>query len=242
MKLCRRKSEKQADRAVRPYMVRRKIGGTGGQGRPPLRVRRKIVGTGGQSRPPLQGTAENRRNGRTGASVPTRYGGKSEERADRVVRPYKVQKKIAEAGGRGRPPLRGAVRGSLRKIHEYSLVYTAKVWYSEMQQWRSILVGPTGIGEGPKNPLKGISMKPVVSASYAQSGVDAGGRHFFACGGRASPNGMGSTDPAAVETGYCAEAYSLCGQRPLYGTGLNLHCGATRLRAVNAVCSVACLA
>ena len=167
---------------------------------------------------------------------------KSEKRADRVVRPYKVQKKIAEAGGRSRPPLRGAVRGSLRKIHEYSLVYTAKVWYSETQQWRSILVGPTGIGEGPKNPLKGISMKPVVSASYAQSGVDAGGRHFFACGGRASPNGMGSTDPAAVETGYCAEAYSLCGQRPLYGTGLNLHCGATRLRAVNAVCSVACLA
>ena len=145
MKLCRRKSEKWADRGVRPYMVRRKIGGTGGQ-----------------SRPPLQGTAENRRNGRTEG-----------------VRPYKVQKKIAEAGGRGRPPLRGAVRGSLRKIHEYSLVYTAKVWYSETQQWRSILVGPTGIGEGPKNPLKGISMKPVVSASYAQSGVDAGGRHFL---------------------------------------------------------------
>ena len=54
MKLCRRKSEKRADRVVRPYMVRRKIGGTGGQGRPPL-----------------QGTAENRRNGRTGASAPT---------------------------------------------------------------------------------------------------------------------------------------------------------------------------
>ena len=99
--------------------------------------------------------------------------------ADEGICPYKVQKKIAEAGGRGRPPLRGAVRGSLRKIHEYSLVYTAKVWYSETQQWRSILVGPTGIGEGPKNPLKGISMKPVVSASYAQSGVDAGGRHFL---------------------------------------------------------------
>ena len=162
MKLCRRKSEKRADRVIHPYMVRRKIGGTGGQGRPPL-----------------HGAAENRRNGRTGASAPTRYGGKSEERADRVVRPYKVQKKIAEAGGRSRPPLRGAVRGSLRKIHEYSLVYTAKVWYSETQQWRSILVGPTGIGEGPKNPLKGISMKPVVSASYAQSGVDAGGRHFL---------------------------------------------------------------
>ena len=160
----------------------------------------------------------------------------------RASAPTRCRRRSREAGGRGRPPLRGAVRGSLRKIHEYSLVYTAKVWYSETQQWRSILVGPTGIGEGPKNPLKGISMKPVVSASYAQSGVDAGGRHFFACGGRASPNGMGSTDPAAVETGYCAEAYSLCGQRPLYGTGLNLHCGATRLRAVNAVCSVACLA
>ena len=54
MKLCRRKSEKRADRVVHPYMVRRKIGGTGGQGRPPLRVRRKIGGTGGQSRPPLR--------------------------------------------------------------------------------------------------------------------------------------------------------------------------------------------
>ncbi len=173
MKLCRRKSEKRADRVIHPYMVRRKIGGTGGQ-----------------SRPPLHGAAENRRNGRTGASAPTWCGGKSEERADRVVRPYKVRRKIGGTGRQGRPPLRvrrkigeaggqGAVRGSLRKIHEYSLVYTAKVWYSETQQWRSILVGPTGIGEGPKNPLKGISMKPVVSASYAQSGVDAGGRHFL---------------------------------------------------------------
>ena len=44
MKLCRRKSEKRADRVVRPYMVRRKIGGTGGQGRPPLRVRRRTQG------------------------------------------------------------------------------------------------------------------------------------------------------------------------------------------------------
>ena len=35
------------------------------------------------------------------------------------------------------------------------------------------------------------------------------GGGIFACGGRASPNGMGMTDPAAVETGYCAEAYSL---------------------------------
>ena len=54
MKLCRRKSEKRADRVVRPYMVRRKIGGTGGQ-----------------SRPPLQGAEEDRRSGRTGSSAPT---------------------------------------------------------------------------------------------------------------------------------------------------------------------------
>ena len=57
MKLCRRKSEKRADRVIHPYMVRRKIGGTGGQGRPPL-----------------HGAAENRRNGRTGASAPTGEG------------------------------------------------------------------------------------------------------------------------------------------------------------------------
>ena len=36
--------KKRADRVVRPYMVRRKIGGTGGQGCPPLRVRGKIGG------------------------------------------------------------------------------------------------------------------------------------------------------------------------------------------------------
>ena len=54
MKLCRRKSEKRADRVVRPYMVRR-----------------KIVVSGGQSRPPLHGADEYRRSGRTGSSAPT---------------------------------------------------------------------------------------------------------------------------------------------------------------------------
>ena len=39
---------------------------------------------------------------------------------------------------------------------------------------------PAGFEEGPKNPLKGTSMKPLVSASYAQSGVDAVGRRFDA--------------------------------------------------------------
>ena len=38
MKLCRRKSEKRAVRVIHPYMVRRKIGGTGGQSRPPLQI------------------------------------------------------------------------------------------------------------------------------------------------------------------------------------------------------------
>ena len=42
------------------------------------------------------------------------------------------------------------------------------------QQWRSILVSLTDFEEGPKNPLKGIPVNPVVSASYAQFGVDAG--------------------------------------------------------------------
>ena len=65
---------------------------------------------------------------------------------------------------------------------------------------------------------------------------------MIACGCRAAFNGMKTSNPVSVETGYCAGAYSLCGQRLLYGTGMNLHCGATRLQAVNAVCSVACLA
>ena len=108
-------------------------------------------------------------------------------------------------------------------------------------QWRSILVGLTGFGEGPKNPLKGTSVKPVVSASYAQSGVDAGGRHY-ACGFRAVFNGIEILDPAAVETGYCAEAYSPVVSDFCTIPDMNLHCGATRLYAVNAVCSVACLA
>ncbi len=34
--------------------------------------------------------------------------------------------------------------------------------------WRSILVGTTGSEGGPKNPLKGTSMKFLVLACYAQ--------------------------------------------------------------------------
>ena len=39
---------------------------------------------------------------------------------------------------------------------------------------RSILVRSVVSEEGPKNPLKGIAVKPLVPASYAQFGVGAG--------------------------------------------------------------------
>ena len=39
----------------------------------------------------------------------------------------------------------------------------------------SILVSDAVFQEGPKNPLKGTSMKSLVSAFYAQFRVDAGG-------------------------------------------------------------------
>ena len=38
---------------------------------------------------------------------------------------------------------------------------------------RSILVRSAASEEGPKNPFKGITMKPLVPASYAQCGVGA---------------------------------------------------------------------
>jgi hypothetical protein len=40
---------------------------------------------------------------------------------------------------------------------------------------RGILVKASGFQDGPKNPLKGIPMKSLVLASYAQFGVSAGG-------------------------------------------------------------------
>ena len=108
-------------------------------------------------------------------------------------------------------------------------------------QWRSILVGSTGFGEGPKNPLKGTSVKPLVSASYAQSGVDAGGRRY-ACGFRAVFNGikiqtllLWRPDIVQERTPHVVSDFCTI-------PDMNLHCGATRLYAVNAVCSVACLA
>ena len=57
---------------------------------------------------------------------------------------------------------------------------------------RSILVRSVISEEGPKNPLKGIAVKPLVPASYAQFGVGAGrkARTPRACGFRALSNGM----------------------------------------------------
>ena len=61
---------------------------------------------------------------------------------------------------------------------------------------RSILVRSAVYQEGPKNPLKGISLKPLVSALNAQFGVGAGGKcglssgSYRVCVLRAFTNGM----------------------------------------------------
>ena len=46
--------------------------------------------------------------------------------------------------------------------------------------WRIILVDEIYYEDGPKKPLKSISVKPVVLASYAQFGVSAGGIEYWA--------------------------------------------------------------
>ena len=63
---CGAKSGERADRVVRPYRVRRKIGGAGGQSRPPLRLRRGFFekwarGDTGRHRGLLQGTRRSAR-------------------------------------------------------------------------------------------------------------------------------------------------------------------------------------
>jgi hypothetical protein len=45
----------------------------------------------------------------------------------------------------------------------------------EYMRWRCILVKAFRFEEGPKNPLKGISMKSLVLAFFAQIRVGAGG-------------------------------------------------------------------
>ena len=69
-------------------------------------------------------------------------------------------------------------RGGLvpEKYTEFELIlaYCISLCYNVPQR-RSILVGSAGSQVGPKNPMKGISMKSLVSAFYAQFRVDAGG-------------------------------------------------------------------
>ena len=70
-----------------------------------------------------------------------------------------------------------------------------------------------------------------------------GGGDFIACRFRAVFNGMRISDPASVETGYCAKAYSHCGFSDLCTIpDMNLQCGVKGSYPVNAACSVACLA
>ncbi len=61
-------------------------------------------------------------------------------------------------------------------------------------KWRIILVNFIYYEGGAKNPLKSISVKPLVLASYAQFGVSAGGKGYWA------PVMAYSSDPISVET------------------------------------------
>jgi len=108
------------------------------------------------------------------------------------------------------------------------------------KQRRSILVRAAGSQEGPKNPLKGISVKSLVPALDAQSGVGAGGNG----GAMQTPLRLqgafqwhGKSVPVVVETCFCASSLLPFVVRCWYGSGLNLQCGAD----LDAVCRVACL-
>jgi len=106
------------------------------------------------------------------------------------------------------------------------------------KQRRSILVRAAGSQKGPKNPLKGISVKPLVPALDAQSGVGAGGNGAFASLRlQGAFQWHGKSVPVAVETCFCAGSLLPFVVRCRYGSGLNLQCGAD----LDAVCRVACL-
>ena len=136
-----------------------------------------------------------------------------------------------------------------------------------MNQRRSILVRSAVYQEGPKNPLKGISLKPLVSALNAQFGVGAGGKrgenYNLPClRSQGALQWHGDHDPAYAETCSCAGQFRgpVTGlYRIPYESGLNLYCGALggkepvntgsgssrakawSRQAPSAVCSVACL-
>ena len=88
-------------------------------------------------------------------------------------------------------------------------------WYTEAANRRcSILVRSAASEEGPKNPLKGIAVKPLVPAAYAQFGVGAEWKvrltHLRILG---DSQRHGKPDPASVETCFCAGASSLTSVR-----------------------------
>ena len=93
----------------------------------------------------------------------------------------------------------------------------------------SILVSFADCEEGPKNPLFGIPVNPVVSASYAQSGVDAVGRRFCACGGRAVSNGMEKMTRSLWRLDIVQRRTPFAVSDRCTIPDMNLHCGATRL-------------
>ena len=80
-------------------------------------------------------------------------------------------------------------------------------------QRRSILVRSTVYQEGPKNPLKGISLKPLVLALNAQFGVGAGGKRASSLACLRSQGALqwhGEPDPVCVETCSCAGQFGDC--------------------------------
>ena len=85
-----------------------------------------------------------------------------------------------------------------------SLCFWAKVERAKhnVTWWCSILVRAAGSQEGPKNPLKGIAMKPVVPALNASLGWVLEGRLSYGkpCGFWAVSNGMEKCVPVTVET------------------------------------------
>ena len=60
-------------------------------------------------------------------------------------------------------------------MHIRILVYLFALCYNLCQGGAVSLVGTVDYQEGPKNPLKGISVKSLVLACFAQIRVGAGG-------------------------------------------------------------------
>ena len=127
----------------------------------------------------------------------------------------------------------------LDNLSECDILYTTK-------RRCSILVRSAGSEEGPKNPLKGITVKPLVPAAYAQFGVGAEweARFFLALAdvGR-SPMAWGSRPSIRGDLCLCMSVLPWW----YFPTHVRLRvvtCKAVQFGAcaVSAVCRVACLA